>query len=251
MDIDELLAEPRRRRLWLLTEAMASGPLDRALELAKAADEFVLGATETTEPVKATDESVLSTTETTQTEQASTANAPKNAECQAAPSRSSHEEPKAGLLSLLPERREELLDRMARGETNAALAAEFGLTPMQIQGFRMGAARRIASRRSAAHGTMQQDLPDRISASIEDVVRYLRQQDDVVVPEGSDRYVVNGRFHLDLAELLAKANRIRARHNKPLFQLRGLPANGRADQIMRPAAISASRLSAVSPETQH
>jgi len=175
----------------------------------------------------------------------------KNTECDSAPSLSSHEEPKAGLTSLPPERREELLDRLARGETNAALAMEFGLSRKQIQGLRMGAARQIASRSSAEHVTLQQVVPDRISASIEDVVRYLRQQDDVVVPEGSNRYVVNGRFHLDLAELLAKANRIRARHNKPLFQLGEFPADCRAAQMMRPDTISASRLSPISPETQH
>ena len=245
MDIDELLAEPQRRRLWLLTEAMASGPFDRALELAKAADEFVLGTTELAEFAKCIDEGAVGAIETTQVEQASVTDKFKS-ERDAAPSLSSHEETKAGVTSLLPERREELLDRMARGETNATLAVEFGLTRKQIQGLRMGAARQIASRRSAEHVKTPQVVPDRISASIEDVVRYLRQQDDVVVPEGSNRYVVNGRFHLDLAELLAKANRIRARHNKPLFQLGELPVDCRAAQIMCPDSISASRA-----ETQH
>jgi hypothetical protein len=45
------------------------------------------------------------------------------------------------------ERREQLLERLAQEATNAELAAEFGLSSRQVQGFRMGPAREIAARR--------------------------------------------------------------------------------------------------------
>lgn len=235
MDVDELLAEPRRRRLWLLTEAMACASLDLALELARAADDFVVGGAGTAhiEPI-------------------SEANAPKTAECRsAAPPCPDHEEPKRGLASLTPERREELLDRIACGETNAALAVEFGLPRKQIQGLRMGAARRIALRRPAGQASEPRGKPEKISASIEDVVRYLRQQDDVVVSEGGNRFLVNGRFHLDPAELLAKANRIRERHDKPLFRLGEPQADSLPGPIPGADRISAYHPGPVRPETQH
>jgi hypothetical protein len=54
---------------------------------------------------------------------------------------------------------------------------------------------------------------------VAEVVRYLRQQDDVVVPHGNGMFLVNGRFNLRLSELVDKANRIRRRQNKPLFKI--------------------------------
>jgi hypothetical protein len=50
-------------------------------------------------------------------------------------------------------------------------------------------------------------------------VRYLRQQDDVVVSAENGAFLVNGRFKLDLIELVARANRMRMRQGKPGFQL--------------------------------
>ncbi len=56
-----------------------------------------------------------------------------------------------------------------------------------------------------------------LSPLVMEVVRYLRQQDDVVVHQGNGMFLVNGRFHLRTSELVDKANRIRQRQNKPLF----------------------------------
>jgi hypothetical protein len=68
------------------------------------------------------------------------------------------------------------------------------------------------------------------SASMEEIIRYLRQQDDVVVPQENGQFLVNGRFHMPLADLAARANRMRARQRKPAFELIGdKPA--RAEQI--------------------
>src|SRR5262249_10985029 len=56
------------------------------------------------------------------------------------------------------------------------------------------------------------------SAWIENVVRYRRQRDDVVVPKGEDLFLVNGRFQLSSDELVSRANRMRERAGKSPFQ---------------------------------
>jgi hypothetical protein len=57
---------------------------------------------------------------------------------------------------------------------------------------------------------------------IQDVVRYLRQRDDIVVPKGEDLFLVNGRFRLSSDELISRANRMRERDGKSTFQLSSL-----------------------------
>jgi hypothetical protein len=67
--------------------------------------------------------------------------------------------------------------------------------------------------------------PTSLSASVGEIVRYLRQQDDVVVQQENGQFLVNGRFNLSLADLLARANRMRGRQRKPAFELSGgMPA---------------------------
>jgi hypothetical protein len=56
-----------------------------------------------------------------------------------------------------------------------------------------------------------------VSPLLTEVVRYLRQQDDVVVHEGDGKFLVNGRFRFEISELIAKANSMRRRQNRPLF----------------------------------
>jgi hypothetical protein len=58
-----------------------------------------------------------------------------------------------------------------------------------------------------------------VLASPEDVVRFLRQQNDVVVSAGDDAYLVNGRCRENLVELTARANRMRRREKQPVFEL--------------------------------
>src|SRR5438874_2175222 len=55
------------------------------------------------------------------------------------------------------------------------------------------------------------------TSSIDEIVRYLRQQDDVVVPQEDDGYLVNGRFRMSAAELTLRANRMRYRQGRPAF----------------------------------
>jgi hypothetical protein len=58
-----------------------------------------------------------------------------------------------------------------------------------------------------------------VLARVDEIVRYLRQQDDVVVSMGDGGFLVNGRFRDDLDQLIARANRIRKRRHLPQFVL--------------------------------
>jgi hypothetical protein len=58
-----------------------------------------------------------------------------------------------------------------------------------------------------------------VLASTDDIVRYLRQQDDVVVGAGDGKQLVNGRCRPDPSELVTRANRMRERQGKPPFEL--------------------------------
>jgi hypothetical protein len=87
----------------------------------------------------------------------------------------------------------------------------------------MGCNREIANRRTRladkSLGPATQHQPANETASIDEIVRYLRQQDDIVVSQEDGWYLVNGRFRMSVAELTARANRIRSRQQKPAFQI--------------------------------
>ena len=125
-------------------------------------------------------------------------------------------------LALSSEKREQLLQRLAQGARNAELASEFGLSKQQVQGIRMGWARQIAKRRDIAEEQEEGSQPTpTVSASVDEIVRYLRQQDDVVVPQEGGAFLVNARFRLPLDKLVSRANRMRTRQGKPEFRLAG------------------------------
>jgi hypothetical protein len=208
-----LYDDPVRRRLWLLAEALRCAPLDRAIELARAAEAFVIAPLpEMRKAIPAAPRLIVARTAEKQTAEAAADADPVAA---GGPGATKHG------LGLSAQDRERLLDRIARGGTNATLAEEFGLTLRQVQGVRMGAARQIASRREPG---AEQTAATETAASPEDVVRYLRQQDDVVVPQEGGQFLVNARFRLGLDELVSRANRMRSRQRKPEFRL----GNGRA-----------------------
>ena|ERR1051325_2236959 len=119
-EVAGLLADPVRRRSWLLAKALASHPLDQALELARSAEAFITGS-----PGAATSGPLL--------EDAKRVSRPV-------------------ALTLAAEQREQLLERLAQGARNAELARDFGLSIRQVQGIRMGSAREIARRRDRGKG---------------------------------------------------------------------------------------------------
>src|SRR5262249_40918015 len=123
-------------------------------------------------------------------------------------------------VALSVEQRERLLTRFAEGARNAELATEFGLSSKQTQGIRMGCAREIAKRRDKLGKTVAEAEQNDVMApvSIEEIVRFLRQQDDIVVPQENGEFLVNARFHMSFADLLGRANRMRERQGKPKFE---------------------------------
>jgi hypothetical protein len=187
------------RRGWLLYEALRCAPLDQAIELARKADAFILGTSEDGEQARRA----------------------AQADERAIGQQSNHEpqskqrsKPKARLM-LSGAQRDRLIDRLAGGAKNAEIAAEFGLSLQQVQGIRIGSAREIAARRER---TADAPSTERTSiTSVQEVIRYLRQQDDVVVLQEDGDYLVNGRFRMGPAELVDRANRMRSRQGKPEF----------------------------------
>ena len=113
----DLLKEPVRRRAWLLEKALEAYPLDRALELARAAEDFITQSR--TDPGDETSEPHIKTVA----------------------------EGRRSGLSISAEQREQVLQRLAEGATNAELAGPFGLSRRQVQGIRMGSSAQIAARR--------------------------------------------------------------------------------------------------------
>jgi hypothetical protein len=212
----ELLGKPERRRCWLLWKALECSPLDRAIDLARAADEFVSYEPSEVQIGDAfhSKEAPLPQPQPNTVITHSTLDVPLSPEKPASQKRAR--------LALAPEKREQLLQRFAQGARNAELASEFGLSMQQVQGIRMGSARQIANRRHTVdeQGQGLQPTSD-LSASVDEVVRYLRQQNDVVVRQENGEFLVNARDKLPLEGLISRANRMRTRQGKPEFRMAG------------------------------
>jgi len=203
VDLSALAKDASHRRIWFLSKALESEPFDRALELARAADEFVAGMP-SEEPTHSGE--ALTETSTTMGQEKPVS------ELEGAPDTAKRSQTTTPRAQLSNEHRERLIDRLVAGAKNSEIATELGLSSKQVQGFRMGSAREIASRRER----LQQQHSSE-AASADEVIRYLRQQDDVVVPQGNE-YLVNGRFQLSLPGLIERANKMRDRQGKPHFK---------------------------------
>jgi hypothetical protein len=178
-ELPNIADDPTMRRLWLLSKALEAAPLDRAIELARTADEFLTAGPTVRRTIAAMERNPASQGERVQ---AAPATAPE------APLRIQQPKPKQTGLTLSSENREQLLDRLAAGATNAELAGEFGLGARQVQGIRMGAAREIANRRNRQPNPPAPRAEDTPAADPEEVVRDLRQQDEVVAPQDGDEF---------------------------------------------------------------
>jgi len=220
IDVHELIRDPAARRLWMLYKAATFLPLGDALELARAAEMFVSGSRS---------ESRAASGDATQPHDAMQPDLQRHIVEQSAAHTSAGSEaaahssiPRPNRHVLGEDQRDRLLTRLAEGAKNAELALEFGLSPKQVQGFRIGSAREIARRRAHTGNAFEAEQEASPTAIIDDIVRYLRQQDDVVVPQEDGGYLVNGRFRMTASELVARANRMRTRQRKPTFEV----ANG-------------------------
>lgn len=124
--------------------------------------------------------------------------------------------------------RRQLLDKDTRtrfiqeasiNSDNRHLAQIFGLSVRQAHAIRVGLSKFIAEARREIELQMQHDFlrnKSAAGATMDDVVRYLRQINDVVVPNGQN-YVVNYKLALTAEQLLERANaKRRERNQKPL-----------------------------------
>jgi DNA-binding CsgD family transcriptional regulator len=252
----ELLGNSERRRCWLLLKALECSPLDLAIDLARAADEFIAGA----HPGRRIDGSIHSKTEVGALQRCETTHPVS----EAPPSPDRPASQKRTALALSQEQREQLLRRLAQGARNGELANEFGISSRQVQGIRMGSARQIAGLRRTVDEQEQGSQPaPAVSVSIDEIVRYLRQQDDVVVPQEGGEFLVNARFRLPLEKLVTRANRMRARQGKPEFQMaqssaertagaaNGHPARADDGKLRKGHPIFWDESASAGPETAH
>ena len=195
---EEFEHDPFRRRFWLLRQALKSGSsMAEALKIAQEIEAFlVVGA-------------------------ASRSSNETASKAAAASLKTAHGKPRAmpqAALSLLePEKKAAISARLEAGDANAQLAAEFGLTPRQVQGFRMQMARRAKSKKRPRQTAGSASVPLTYPFLTDEVVRYLRQQDDIVVADGPGMFLVNGRFRMDFEQLQHRANRMRQRQRQPEF----------------------------------
>jgi hypothetical protein len=211
-ELTGLMESPPARRLLLLLKALEYAPFDRAIELARTAEVFVTGSGEPLDSRVRPTTTAPHDTENNEDIGDSLSNSEPLGESVSA---------RRSSVALSIDQRERLLTRFAEGARNAELATEFGLSPKQIQGIRMGCAREIAKRRdqlSKTTGEAEQN-DETAPVSVDDVVRYLRQQEDIVVRQDNGEFLVNARFPMTLADLIARANRMRERQGKPKFDL--------------------------------
>ena len=212
VELTGLIDNPPARRLWLLYNAVQYLPFDQAIERARCAEAFVTGSpgeqrtgdarVDAQPPVAA----VLERTDQIVDEGSGSPSVEHPTAIK-----------KRTRLTLPAEQRDQLIKRLVEGARNAELATEFGLSSRQIQGIRMGSARQVAKLREQHRGNpLRAAETPLLTASVDEIVRYLRQQNDIVVAE-ENGFLVNGRFHLPLADLVARANRMRSRQGKSVF----------------------------------
>jgi hypothetical protein len=200
MDLTDIFSRQELRRCWLLNKALENAPFDEALKLARVADQF-LSANQLE-----TSASILT----------------KPAVC------SSQGSLYAGLsesvLSLSVERESDHLHPADIGRDLAEPVV------VELCGSLEGASDdRAGNPDTSSQVVVENSL--QILASPADIVRYLRQRDDVVVRDGANAFLVNGRFRLNFDEMLARANNMRERQGKPPFS--AIPANEGSYQVPR------------------
>src|SRR3954451_3153780 len=189
----DLVKNSAYRRTWLLYKALKTVPLNDAVSLARAADEFVTGAPIIQSGVNC---SIEPAPDLPNGEEPALETAMEVVETPTAPSKA-----RGDLMQLSISERERLIERLASGATNTELASEFGVSRRQVQGLRLGLARKGTKWRTSLE-EKQQPTEETHPASADEVVRYLRQQDDIVVQHGEGRYLVNDRFQLSLPDLI-------------------------------------------------
>lgn len=150
--------------------------------------------------------------------------------------------------------RSQFISAICAGTNNKQLAERFGLTLRQVNGLRMGLAKRkigpfADGAPSSFDGTADQqreELPrpgDMSQEIIDDIVRFLRQRGDIVVRSG-ENFLIDNRHTLTMRQLLERANRKRRELGKSEFSMSavngGTSPSILADELGQPDANGAS-----------
>lgn len=214
MDLEAILSEPSLRRCWLLNRALENAPFEDALKLAKAAAEFLDGGQGDFQfrpgmgnkvPVAA-----ARSAETKELARFGLAISPTSAGVISPETEGEEGEQCAQSTGSASKR------GAALGFREVATSKEPGLS---TTGPEDAGEARDAEKTAAAPRATGTEIDLAVLASVDEVVRYLRQRDDTVVSDGPAAFLVNGRFRLNQVELFARANKMRQRQGKPEFQL--------------------------------
>jgi hypothetical protein len=212
MNPENIFCDERHRRWWLLIKALEDAPLEAALRLAQAADEFLIGVGNggTRKQAVGTLLRAQGTAAAAVEVEASQVASGDDLEgCSVPPAKPDTEE-EGGQNGSAPQAAHRPIDPLPLREVSKDL--------LPIGGNEAGGTLSVST---------TEDTGLAIWASVDDVVRFLRQHDDVVVASGEGTFLVNGRFSEDLDTLVARANRARARQRKPPFQLASPIIEGR------------------------
>jgi hypothetical protein len=209
MNAEILLEQPTLRRCWLLSKALESEPLDKALELARAADAFLVGAVARLCP-----------------------EGPQGADKRPRPAGISVSRVDGAISQTRHDQRQSLVPPTRSVIVPALDSAAAAPDPAPAAVAHLPTDSAPAGAEDPPNGEALFALAEAglaTLASIDDVVRYLRQRDDVVVRAEGGAFLLNARFRMTAGELVSRANRMRARDRKPPFQLTPLifagPAN--------------------------
>src|SRR5438477_3594038 len=134
LELIGLVENPSARRVWLLLNALRSLPFDRAIELARTAEAFVIGGPRLTPQ---SDETHVNPVDLSRVEEEPRGASSPTDLASSAPQLVEQSAHKRGSLAIEGAERDRLLHRFAEGAKNAELAAEFGLSSKQVQGIRM------------------------------------------------------------------------------------------------------------------
>jgi hypothetical protein len=212
MELATVVSEPVLRRCWLLNKALESASLDEALKLARAADEF-LGGDQAKAQALLDEMAVSGSSSTRPSQGAEAASALINAASSAGEAKQDAEPvsttDQVAYAADIVESASATENHGRDGGSNSSRVEEAGDSEPQA---------------AITSGLA-------VLAGMDDIVRFLRQQDDVVVSAGTATYLVNGRFQLNSKELLDRANKIRDRQGKPQFQCLpyGFPSSNGGD----------------------
>jgi hypothetical protein len=215
---DNIVANPMRRRWWLLQKALEDCSLRDALRLAQSADVFLttnhkICNCATYEIDTQTVRSLVPAVETpSENEAASEQFTAHSQSLQSSPNAKQCDPVNWGSNGA----NAATTQRDAEGEAQVDMAAPIDRSMTQVE---QETPPSDAEGENGNHPASDADASLAVWATIDDVVRYLRQRDDVVVSAGKHKFLVNGRFHEDGNALVIRANRMRERQRKPPFYL--------------------------------